>query len=185
MPHERWRDIHGSRRPRALPSPAAKFFSGLGKIPQCAPRNSERGGHVPWLRTRRTVARQLLSWIKRRAGWSQYARCAPFTSTAFRRVTMPARLAKTSRRGSPTRKPAATARPGTSSSATIRCRRPREKLAAGGATLLPTPPQAAASCGRRRITPCTIRSSPAKRPLPVSRMTTSADSSTRFLLTIR
>ena len=45
--------------------------------------------------------------------------------------------------------------------------------------------QAVASRGLRRNKPERIRSSPAKRPLPVSMMTTSAATSTRFLLTIR
>ena len=44
---------------------------------------------------------------------------------------------------------------------------------------------ASARRGRRTKTPCRRRSSPAKRPLPVTRMTTSAHSSTRFLFTIR
>jgi hypothetical protein len=38
---------------------------------------------------------------------------------------------------------------------------------------------------RRAKSPCRMRSSPAKRPLSVTRMTMSAHSSTRFLFTIR
>jgi hypothetical protein len=45
--------------------------------------------------------------------------------------------------------------------------------------------QAAASLGRRANRLCRMRSTPAKRPLSVTRMTTSAPSSTRFLFTIR
>ena len=44
---------------------------------------------------------------------------------------------------------------------------------------------AAAGRGRLRSSPWMIRSSPAARPLPVTRTTASAASSTRFLLTIR
>ena len=44
---------------------------------------------------------------------------------------------------------------------------------------------AAASRGLRRNSPERIRSSPAKRPLPVKKMTASAATSTRFLFTIR
>src|SRR5918993_2757919 len=45
--------------------------------------------------------------------------------------------------------------------------------------------QATASRGRRAKSRCRMRSRPAKRPLPVAKMTRSAQSSTRFLLTIK
>ena len=54
-----------------------------------------------------------------------------------------------------------------------------------GTTRPPVAHQAAASRGRRVKRACRMRSSPAKRPLPVAKMTTSAHSSTRFLFTIR
>ena len=44
-------------------------------------------------------------------------------------------------------------------------------------------PRRVAAAGQKRA--CRMRSSPANRPLPVARMTTSAPSSTRFLFTIR
>ena len=50
---------------------------------------------------------------------------------------------------------------------------------------IPAATQAAASFGRRVKSPWRMRSTPAKRPLPVTRMTTSAHSSTMFLFTIR
>ena len=71
------------------------------------------------------MARQLLSTSQQREsrGWCQCARCGRSTWIACRRATTPARPARTSRPGSPRRRPAATARPGRSSSATTRCRR--------------------------------------------------------------
>ena len=63
---------------------------------------------------------------------------------------------------------------------------PRENSQSAG-LVPPANRQAVASRGRRSRTkrPCRMPSRPAKRPVPVRRITTRAQSSTRFLLTIR